>query len=480
MVKATSIHITAAKASADRHNKREKDLSYVRKEMEEGIPLEKWCWEHPDYTSVSKMKKQAEKEYYDKEITVTGNHGTYVTHRSMPKTAEPVKEGVIVIDCNVTIEQLRAFGDWVHEAYGVKPMGIYIHYGEGHWATLDEEEGQTEDMYRRNDGFEWKRQNEFGETEYWKPNLHAHMVFDWFNHETGRCFNLPPRVMVQMEDKLSEFLNMKRGEHSNRDWLNSVAFKAKAERERMAKEKARYEEKLRLAEAEVKKANKTVASLTTMISNLQKKIEKGEGDILELEEKLADKQQKLEEAKKKASDADEKRYIAEDNLRKVEAELLKKKEDHQILKKQLYKDSSDYLKFRSARTEEDKKFQPKYESLLKACAYEEYQEAFSNVIVPSLMDFQMEKIEENAPIIPELLDNAEEVMQCALFFMQGYVKAANSVFPGGGGGVSSDLPWRDKDDDDARWARKCFDAAVNLSRNSSSDMSQRQRRGKRK
>ena len=104
MAKASSIHFCAAKNSADKHNKREKDLDYVRKELEENLPLEKWCWEHPDYSSVAKMRKQAEKEYFSKEITVTGNHGTYVTHRSMPKNAEPVKEGVVAINQNVTME----------------------------------------------------------------------------------------------------------------------------------------------------------------------------------------------------------------------------------------------------------------------------------------------------------------------------------------------------------------------------------------
>lgn len=167
-------------------------------------------------------------------------------------------------------------------------------------------------------------------------------------------------------------------------------------------------------------------------------------------------------------------------LAEKEKELLKKQQDLEIIKKQLYKGSSDYLKFRGARTEEDKKFQPKYESLLKACAYEDYQKEFSNVIAPSLMDYQMDKVEQQAPVTSELLDNADEVMQCALLFMQGYVEAATSVFPGGGGGASSDLPWRDKDDDDNLWARKCFNAAVNLSRNSSSGQSQKQSRGRKR
>lgn len=30
---------------------------------------------------------------------------------------------------------------------------------------------------------------------------------------------------------------------------------------------------------------------------------------------------------------------------------------------------------------------------------------------------------------------------------------------GGGGGSQSELPWRDKEEDDMKWARRCMDAA---------------------
>ena len=331
MAKAASIHFVAAKVAADKHNKREKDLSYVRKEMEQNVPLEKWFWESPNYKSVYELRKQAEKEYYDKEISVVGNHGPYVTHRSMPKNAEPVKEGVVAINENVTIEQIREFGEWCQEKWGIAPMGIYIHYGEGHWAPLFEEEGQTEDMYRRTDGHEWKRVNAAGITEYWKPNLHAHIIFDWFNHDTQRCYNLGPKVMIEIEDKLAEVLKMQRGKRSNKNWLDSIAFKVKAEQERAAKEKKLIEkEQSKLKEelettkkdknaidAEIAKALKTVKALTTMVENLQEKLDKGEGDVEDLQKKLEDKQQKLAAAEEKLKDIVSKKNVAEGMLQNV-------------------------------------------------------------------------------------------------------------------------------------------------------------------
>jgi len=326
MAKASSIHFIAAKNSADKHNKREKDLDYVRKELEENIPLEKWRWERDGYTSVAKMRKQAEKEYKSKEVTVTGNHGTYVTHRSMPKNAEPVKEGVVAINQNVTMEQLRAFGEWTRQEYGITPMAIYIHLGEGHWAPLDEEKGQTEDMYRRDD-HEWKRINELGETEYWKPNFHAHMVYDWFDHDSKRCFNLGPSVMRRLEDELPKFLNMERGVSSNKKWIEATAFKAKAEVERINKGVEKAESELQTVESEKKKAEKTVKSLSTMIANLNTQISdleqrktQGEGDIEELNRKIEDLQVKVTDKEKKLEDANNK-Y---DNLVNQIAEMKKK------------------------------------------------------------------------------------------------------------------------------------------------------------
>ena len=355
MAKASSIHFVAAKNSADKHNKREKDLDYVRKELEEHLPLEKWCWEHPDYTSVAKMKKQAEKEYKSKEITVTGNHGTYVTHRSMPKNAEPVKEGVVAINQNVTMEQLRAFGEWTQQEYGITPMAIYIHLGEGHWAPLDEEEGQTEDMYRRDDGHEWKRVNELGETEYWKPNLHAHMVYDWFDHDSKRCFNLGPSVMRRLEDELPKFLNMERGLPSDRKWLDSVAFKSKAERERAAKEKQRIfsdidkwkqeAEDARIEaegwQKEAAKQHKAMTSLETMIANLKVKLEKGEGDAQELEDKILDKQAKLEEKQKAYISAVGKKDYAEMKMREAQEKLDKIKSQVSLASAELDKKNAE-------------------------------------------------------------------------------------------------------------------------------------------
>ena len=123
-----------------------------------------WMWEAPDKKSVYLMRKQAEKEYHAVEVIAHGKHGDYITHKSLPKNSEPVKEAVVRVKRDTTVADVKRWTDLMEQKYGIRAVGIYLHMDEGHWATL--KEGQTEDMYRRTDGKEWKRLNEFGEWEH--------------------------------------------------------------------------------------------------------------------------------------------------------------------------------------------------------------------------------------------------------------------------------------------------------------------------
>lgn len=256
MGKKTSKHIRAAAVNAERHNRREKHLDHPRPELQPEDKA-KWIWEVEDKKSVYQMR-QAEREYAAKEVIVKGKYGEYKTHKTMPRSAVPVKEAVVVIKEDTTIEQVKAWADWCHQSYGIRPVGIYIHLDEGHWAELDEEQGQCEEMYERHDGKEWKRINPRGNYEYWKPNYHAHVLFDWFDHDKARCINLDRKVMREMEDELAKILGMERGTPSNRKYLDANTYKMVMESQRTAMELAN--------------SVKKVKSLQTMIDNLTREL----------------------------------------------------------------------------------------------------------------------------------------------------------------------------------------------------------------
>ena len=296
MGKKTMKHFKAASISADKHNKREKQLDHPRPELQPENTRE-WIWEVEDKESVYMMRKRAEREYYEKERTIIGKNGcSYTTHRSLPKNAEPVKEAVVVIKEDTTIDEVKKWAFECQEKYGVRPVGVYLHLDEGHWGELDEDAGQTEDMYRRTDGKEWKRLNEKGNWEYWKPNFHAHVVFDWFDHDKACCINLGRKIMSDMEDDLARQLGMERGTPSGKKGLDANTWKALKESERINRE--------------LTTSIKKYKSLQTMIDNLthekdilEKDLIDGYGEknrkdkkLQELNEKIADKQAKLNEA----------------------------------------------------------------------------------------------------------------------------------------------------------------------------------------
>ena len=59
-------------------------------------------------------------------------------------------------------------------------------------------------------------------------------------------------------------------------------------------------------------------------------------------------------------------------------------------------------------------------------------------------------------------ENSQELTDIAVAIFVGLFETPNVTTGGGGGGSQSDLPWRDKDEDDLQWARRCARAAGRL------------------
>ena len=113
------------------------------------------------------------KKYKDKK---TGNV------RSVPGSS-PIREGVLVINQNTSMSQILSFVAAVKQKYGINTLSIYTHKDEGHY-----------------------------EGDEWKPNLHAHIIFDWINHDTGKTYSYGKEFASDLEDLASLHLNMPRGE----------------------------------------------------------------------------------------------------------------------------------------------------------------------------------------------------------------------------------------------------------------------------
>lgn len=108
------------------------------------------------------------------------------TGRKMQKKATPIREAVILLpDDNNTlnIEALANLSEELEKRYNIKTFQTHIHNDEGHI-------------------------NEEGEAKY---NYHAHLVFDWVDHKTGKSLKLGKDEMSEIQTLTAEALSMERG-----------------------------------------------------------------------------------------------------------------------------------------------------------------------------------------------------------------------------------------------------------------------------
>lgn len=160
----------------------------------------------------------------------------------------PIKEGVVVCTADTTMEQLQRYGQLCRECWGITPLQIFIHRDEGHYETP-------------------------GDETSWKPNYHAHIVWDWMNHDTGKSCKLTPQDMSQMQTILAEALGMERGtskeltgrKHLERADYIVVKQRQEAEKARIAKEQTEAELKAVRSELKTEKLKNSAAEVGTTI-----------------------------------------------------------------------------------------------------------------------------------------------------------------------------------------------------------------------
>ena len=162
----------------------------------------------------------------------------------------PIREGVLLIKSDTTLEDVRRFGEECQERWGITPLQIFLHKDEGHWlggepAPDDKESFQI--------GGRW-----------FKPNYHAHIVFDWMDHDTGKSRKLNDDDMMQMQTLASDILSMERGQskaETSKEHLERNDFiieKQRAELERIEAERQHKEHQIDLAEQELKQVKSEI------------------------------------------------------------------------------------------------------------------------------------------------------------------------------------------------------------------------------
>lgn len=196
----TSINVQPCKVeSSELHNTREKVLDYVRPELSD--KNEKVFFSDRSLGDELAQIKEAYKA---------------AKGRKLHAKATPLREGVIVISEDTTLDHLIDFAEKCEDRWGLKPLQIYIHKDEGHWKTV-------------------------GEEKVWKPNLHAHIVWRWCD-DIGITYKLNKQDMAEMQTLLSVSLNMKRGKSSDKIHLNSIQYKVAQDQKKLDQLEPQLEE----------------------------------------------------------------------------------------------------------------------------------------------------------------------------------------------------------------------------------------------
>ena len=183
-------------AQCERHNRRDPDYIksldparlYIRLELThnneiyiapgmEGVTLQ----QHYDYLKTL-VKEKTGRAMQEKDVEYKDKNGK----TRVRKGSSPIREGVVNIKPDTKMDDLLNYVNRVHEKWGIRAIQIHMHRDEGHYENPEDK-------------------------STWKPNLHAHIIWDWIDHQTGKSFKLKAEDMSQIQDMVAETLEMERG-----------------------------------------------------------------------------------------------------------------------------------------------------------------------------------------------------------------------------------------------------------------------------
>ena len=264
----TSINFKAVKSDSEIHNFRKKSFDYIRKDLTH----------KNEYWMEQKIADRIQKiESYCKEKS----------GRKLQKNAMPIREAVVVIKENTTMQDLHNLSKRLEEELKIRVFQIAIHKDEGHFDK---------------------------DTKEWKPNYHAHLVADWQDLQTGKTLKHQSFHYSKMQDLAAECLEMERGISGSLTRLEAVEFKIKKKEEDLKILEERYSqmqqemESKRSEELIVKesdflgfqkiKTDKTIENYKKAIKTNNIQLLKNKTELDSKEKQIAELNTKIESLKK--------------------------------------------------------------------------------------------------------------------------------------------------------------------------------------
>ena len=271
MAEIASDHIAPCNTgTSEAHNRRSaeymaqinKDNIYVRCDL----TSQNKVWVAEEIAAIDKHDGKVLQTVYDNLATLvkqkTGRKmQEKIREKVNPKTGKtvkvngssPIREGVVLMKDDTTMDDLLCYANAVHQRFGITPLQIFIHRDEGHFESE-------------------------GDGKVWKPNYHAHIVWDWINHETGKSWKLNQADMRELQSIAAETLQMERGksksetgkEHLERN--DFIIEKQKREAEHAEIRRKEAETECEQMEDKVEQTRQTMQSLDTQILTKQSEV----------------------------------------------------------------------------------------------------------------------------------------------------------------------------------------------------------------
>ena len=241
-------------AQSERHNRRDADyiaslnpaMLYIRKDLAhlnevyvapdmEGVSLQQY------YEDIRVMVKQKTgRAMQEKDVKFTDKKGK----QRVRQGCSPIREGVVNIKPDTTMEDLLRYVKRVHERWGIRALQIHIHKDEGHYEDTNDPAS-------------------------WEPNYHAHIIWDWMDHNTGKSFKLNAEDMSAIQDLVAETLDMQRGQKKSETGIDHLERNDFIIRKQENKKK-QLQEEAKKAIAEKEEADAEVEAAKTEVADLWK------------------------------------------------------------------------------------------------------------------------------------------------------------------------------------------------------------------
>ena len=281
-----SVHVKPCNiAQSELHNRRDPEyikklnpkILYVRLELTkhnatyvapgmEGVSLQ----QHLESIRVM-VKQKTGRAMQEKDVKYTGKGGKILTRQG----ASPIRECVVVTEKDTKLKDVLRFTKEVEKKWGIKALQVHLHRDEGHYEVP-------------------------GDEKTWVPNYHAHIIWDWMDHSTGKSIKLNAADMSEMQDMVAEALDMERGQKKSKTGLEHlerndfILQKQEKEKKRLEEEKRKAQSEKAKAENKANEAKEEAKKAKEEKDEAEKKAQEAKTALTSAESKITEKQTEID------------------------------------------------------------------------------------------------------------------------------------------------------------------------------------------